>query len=480
MCFAIIAGRQTTVSGNVILGGNDDWPGYPGHVRYEPRQIHPEGAVRRLAGGLEIPQIPEVAARVLGTCAYATGNYSESWAFGMNEHHVSVAMMGVYAFRSGPAGGGLEGDDLTVLALERGRTARQTVEMLGDFINRYGFTISSIDGASGAVVVGVADADEGWWLEAVPGGAWAAQRVADDLVSWRPNCFGIQEINFNDRTNFLHSPDIREFALKHGWYDGSGPFVFSQIFGASGEAICAYGNENDPINSLRRWHAQRLVSGRDQAPEDKIYDGRPNRPMTAAVIRDILRDSSEGSRFDLSRSQEAGLHHNPFWMEVSTSIGQSGTVLSLVAEPRRDLPQEIGGLLWLAYANTHLSPFIPCYLGGRGLPESFTVGEFKNFDESSAWWIFQELSQVCYRNYEEAARLKVIPAIRELEENFWSVQEAVERNFLAVHRENKTLARDMMDAYNQSRAEQALALARNLIRHIKGHHLANISLQEVP
>ncbi len=37
--------------------------------------------------------------------------------------------------------------------------------------------------------------------------------------------------------------------------------LFSEVFGASGKAICAYGNENDPINSLRRWPAQRLVSG---------------------------------------------------------------------------------------------------------------------------------------------------------------------------------------------------------------------------
>lgn len=476
MCFAIIAGKNTTVSGNVILGGNDDWPGYPGHVRYEPRRINPAGAVRRLAGGLEIPQAPEVAARVLCTCAYATGTYPESWAFGMNEHQVSVAMMGVYAFRSGSSAGGLEGDDLTILALERGRTAKQTVEMLGDFINRHGFAASSIDGACGAVVVGIADADEGWWLEAVPGGAWAAQRVADDLVSWRPNCFGIHEIDFNDRANFLHSPDIRDFARKNGWYDGSGPFIFSEVFGASGEAICVYGNDNDPINRLRRWHARRLVSGLDQPPEDKVYDGRPNRAISAAVIRNILRDSSEGSRFDLSQCPQAGPYHNPFWMDVSTSIAQSGTVLSLVAEPRRDLPPEIGGLLWLACANTHLSPFMPCYMGGRGLPESFTVGEFKNYSENSAWWIFQELGQLCYRNYDQAARGLVIPAVRELEESFWRVQTAAEQNFLAVHRENPDLALEMLAAYNQGRAEQALSLARSLIHYMKGHYLANISL----
>ncbi len=477
MCFVIMAGRKTTASGNVILGANDDWPGYPGHVRYEPQRRNLEGTVRRLAGGLELPQTPEVAAGVFCTCAYPTGTYPESWAFGMNEHRLSVAMTGVYAFRSVSTNGGLEADDLTVLALERGRTARGTVEMLGELINRHGFTVSSIDGAAGAVVLGVADADEGWWLEVVPGGAWVAQRVPDDLVSWRPNCFGIQEVDFNNQDEVLFSPDIREVARKNGWYAGSGPFVFSEVFGASGEAVCAYGNENDPVNSLRRLHARRLVSGREQTPEDKIYEARPNRPMTAAVIRDILRDSSEGSRFDLSRAPEAGPQHNPFWMQVSTSIGQSGTVLSMVAEPRRELPPEIGALLWLACANTHLSPYIPCYLGGGGLPAAYAAGEHKNFDENAAWWIFQELGEVCYRNYDEAARKKVIPAVRELEDRIWNVQNAVEENFSAVYRKDKALACEMLAAYNKNQAEYALASAKELIRQIKGCYFANISLQ---
>lgn len=477
MCFVIIAGRNTTASGNVIMGANDDWPGYPGHVWYKPQRRTLRGAVQRLAGGLDIPQPPEVAAGVFCTCAYPTGTYSESWAFGMNEHKVSVAMTGVYAFRSTSADGGLEGDDLTVLALERGHTARQTVEMLGNLIDKYGFTVSSIASAAGAVVVGVADANEGWWLEVVPGGAWVAQRVADDMVSWRPNCFGIQEVDFNNQADFLFASNIREVAREHGWHEGSEPFVFSKIFGASDEAVCAYGNENDPVNSLRRQHAQRLVSGREQAIDEKIYDARPNRPITAAVIRDILRDSSEGSLCDLSLSSEAGPHHNPFWMQVSTSIGQSGTVLGMVAEPRRDMPSEIGALLWLACANTHLTPYIPCYIGGCGLPAAFTMGEYKHFDENSAWWIFQELGQVCYRNYEEAARKKVIPAIRKLEDSIWNIQEAVEETFLAVYRKDKALACEMLATYNKSQAEYALASAKHLIWHIKSHHFANISLQ---
>lgn len=105
----------------------------------------------------------------------------------MNENQVSVGMMGVYEFRNCQTEKDiLEADDITLLLLERGRTARQAIEMIGELIEEYGYTVSSIDGAAGAVCMAVADPEEGFFLELVPGGKWVAKRVADDEVECRP------------------------------------------------------------------------------------------------------------------------------------------------------------------------------------------------------------------------------------------------------------------------------------------------------
>ena len=40
MCFGLIAGRNTTVSGAVLAGANDDWPGCPGHTHFKPHIVH--------------------------------------------------------------------------------------------------------------------------------------------------------------------------------------------------------------------------------------------------------------------------------------------------------------------------------------------------------------------------------------------------------------------------------------------------------
>ncbi len=478
MCFAIIAGRGTTASGNVLLGANDDWPGYPGHVRYRPRVKHGPGDTHVLASGVKIPQEAESAAYYTATCAYATGALPESWAFGINEHQVSVAMTGVYAFRFLKSGGALEADDLSVLVLERGRTARGTVRMIGDLIARHGLGLSCVDEAYGAVVMAIADPDEGWWLEATPGGLWAAQRVPDDQVSWRPNCFGLGEIDFNDTANVMCSPDLVARAREQGWYGGSGPFDFARVLGSDGPTEVVYGNEDGPINSYRRWHAQRLVSGREQNLADKEYYGRPNHRLSARDLMDILRDSSEGSRYDLSLEPEAGPHRNPFWKPYSTSIGQSGTVLSFVFEARRELPPEIGGLMWLALANAHLSSFVPCYIGGEGILADLARGEYGRFEPDVPWWIFQELGQVCYRHYDEAARKMVIPAMRRLEDGFLTAQPIVEGCFAELLKTNPELARQAMNAYNQAGMNQALALAGDLTRRVKGRCLANIVIED--
>ena len=55
----------------------------------------------------------------------------------MNENQVSVGMMGVYEFRNCQTEKDiLEADDITLLLLERGRTARQAIEMIGELIER--------------------------------------------------------------------------------------------------------------------------------------------------------------------------------------------------------------------------------------------------------------------------------------------------------------------------------------------------------
>ena len=468
MCFGLIAGRSTTRSGAVLAGANDDWPGCPGHTHFQAHAFHTAEDHFLTVKGKEIPQAAETYAYTFTACAYETGTRPVSWADGMNEHQVSVGMMGVYEFRNCQTEKDLlEADDITMLILERGRTARQAIEYVGELIREYGFTVSSIDGAEGPVCMAVADPTEGFFLELVPGGLWAAKRVADDEVECRPNCFGIQEIDFSDNENFLYSANLRDYALRNDlWHEGE-PFNFTNIYGIGPRVNETYGGADRPVNYMRRWDCLHTLCGADTDLLAPVYAAKPNRKLSAADIMHALTDTMENTPYDLALAAEAGVHHNPLWMTTSTSVGQGGTVVSMVYDLRRG-DSAAGGCMWVACAAAKLSVYVPVFTAGKGLPKEYTWGECGEYDLGSAWWAFQEVEELCFRNYEEIACKHVIPAFRTMQQEFLAERERLL---------DESASAEELCAFSHTSARSAYTKALELGKYIKGKFLCNTILE---
>jgi len=93
---------------------------------------------------------------------------------------------------------------LTLLAMERCRTAREAIKLMGSLGEKYGY-----GGEDGGEMLAVADSEEVWVFEIMPvgplwnpktgkpGAVWCAQRVPDDQVSVCPNESRIGEIDLN-------------------------------------------------------------------------------------------------------------------------------------------------------------------------------------------------------------------------------------------------------------------------------------------
>ena len=98
-------------------------------------------------------------------------------------------------------------------ALQRCKTAREAVELIGSLVEDYGFLPS----AGGSEALSIADPNEAWVLEVFGvgpdwdpesgelGAIWAAQRVPDDHVLVIPNWSVIKEIDLGDPENFMAS-----------------------------------------------------------------------------------------------------------------------------------------------------------------------------------------------------------------------------------------------------------------------------------
>jgi len=107
---------------------------------------------------------------------------------------------------------GLDLTMLTLLAMERSRTAREAIRIMGSLAEKYGYGFHD-DGE----MLAVHDPNEIWVFEIMPVGAlwvpqsgkpgavWCAQRVPDDHVCVCPNESRIGEIDLNDPDYFMAS-----------------------------------------------------------------------------------------------------------------------------------------------------------------------------------------------------------------------------------------------------------------------------------
>ncbi len=479
MCFSVILGKQASATGHVLLAANDDGAGCPGHVHHVPRRLWPAGAEYVTVDGTRIPQVRQTFGYTYSAADYQTGTLDVSWADGINEKRVAVSMTGVYAFDDHHTENDhLEADDLSLLILERGESARQAIELVGALIGTYGFTVSTIDGARGSATLAVADPEEGFFLELLPGGHWCARRVPDDMAECRGNCFGIGEIDFNDPVNYITSPGLYDLALKTGKICPGEKLDFAKAFGGDTSTISpAYGGALNPVNTMRKWSFLHCVGGLDVPQEEPLYFCRPKKAVTVRELMDIMRYDLSGTRYDPAACPEAGLNHNPYWKTINPCISQSGTIVCMVADLSCCLPEAIGSLVWFSFCNARLSPFVPCYTNGRGLPSAYQIGKYTCFDPTSAWWVFEELNELCYRNYDAVARKLVIPAVEALEDRFFAALIQAEEDLAPWMGNSPATALLQLTELTAALADEALELARAMIHSIKGKYLCNTVLE---
>ncbi len=149
----------------------------------------------------------------------------------MNEHQLGMGestCSGVFSALGIQDGGKalMSIDELSRIGLERCKTARCAVQLMGDLAVQYGFygASASIEGGSESLMV--IDPNEAFIFHILAddtgtSAIWVAQRVPDDHVAVVANMFVIRGVNLTDTFNFLGSNNMLTIAEQHGWYNAS-------------------------------------------------------------------------------------------------------------------------------------------------------------------------------------------------------------------------------------------------------------------
>jgi len=240
-CTTILVTKGASEDGSLFVSHSDDDELSDQRIIYVPAADHKLGSKRpvyydkiafepsinRYVGtsrgpGYDIPSLPQSKPigyidQVPHTYAYFDGGYGI-----MNEHQLMIGECTNGAkIELKPEKGKriFYSAELSRVALERCKTAREAVELMGKLIDKHGYY-----GTGETLLVG--DKEEGWVFEMAcgtldgKGGLWVAKKVPDGEVFVAANEFRIRELNPND-PNMLFSKNLFDVAKARGWWKPS-------------------------------------------------------------------------------------------------------------------------------------------------------------------------------------------------------------------------------------------------------------------
>ncbi len=309
-------------------------------------------------------------------------------------------------------------EELERIALERCATAREAIRLMGDLVKRYGY------GDSGECLT-IADKNEVWIFEVFgegpkkTGGVWAAVRIPDDEIAVSANISRISRLDLADADRYMASDNVFDVAKKLKLWDGKEEFSFWKVYSGGNY----FGEKKN--YSVREWYimdqlapslhlcdtvAELPLSVR---PDQKVsaeqvmrllgsyYEGTPKNLSGRHKLPNPKRKDKEGKIVETEPDSIVSPFSNP-WMrpdEINMYYAMGDSVMknirtvsvpwcaySTVIQLRSWLPDEVGGVAWVALDNPGESPRFPIFCGTTQLPRLLqTCGQHTDRDDAALW-----------------------------------------------------------------------------------------------
>jgi secernin len=403
MCDSLIVRGSRTTDGTTLFAKNSDRRGRePQPFVQFPAAFHPRGSSLRCTH-IEIDQVAETY-RVMG--------HSPEWCWGfehgVNEHGVAIGNHATWSREPLEQEPGLIGMDLVRLGLERGRDAREALEIIAALLEVHGqggpsFAIEGDDGYQNSFFI--ADGRSAWVLETTAR-AWAARSVEGANLT--------NELTLGAGWQ-IGSRDLERAARQQGFWKSKDRLDFK----------AAYAIESWPAFLAER--RQGAATQRLEGPALSLADlkewlcdhGNVGDPPSAS------RDFNDPDRYSVC------MHADPMSM----------TTASIVAH----LPEEMDRQpwpVWISFATPCTGLFVPVYLDGV-IPASFaSAGEPESGSGSgvaSVWCAMRDLQERATVDFE-----RTLPILRagwsEVEREIEAERVRVEQEAADLYAAGKTEA----------------------------------------
>lgn len=444
-CTTMIVTPGASIDGSMIVTHSDDNHLFDQSLVYVPAKDHPAGAMRPVyASAAAIDELPEYNSfflprivdenrapayahpdkpkskaigyipEVAHTYAYIDGNYGI-----INEHGLMFGECTDGAFvKNYPEPGKriFYSAELSRVALERAKTAREAITIIGELIENYGYY------GTGETLP-VADKNEAWVIEMAPspdgtGGLWVAQKVNDGEYFIAANEFRIRELDPKNPNQIIGKQTIAKIEAA-AWRS---PADKTQKI--DWLSSVSKGEYSHPYYSLRRvWRAMSLVAPSKNLPAwvesglSKAYPFsiKPDKKLSIDDVKRIHRDNYEGSEFDLTKGVAAGPFGSPLRLngpdDPTSDVGENTKLkgawerpismyyigYTIIAQYNPNVPAPLASTLWVALNRPAESLFVPLAVGE--MPKSYENGDTKRYSADVAFWDYELVSQYAQTKY---------------------------------------------------------------------------------
>ena len=474
-CTNFIVGKAASADGSVIVSYSADSYGMYGYLAHFAAGVHPQGTMRDVYEwdtNKYLGQIPEapVTYNVVGN---------------MNEWQVTIGETtngGREECWGGP--GVIDYGSLIYITLQRARTAREAVEIMGALVKEHGYV-------SEGETFSIGDPNEAWIMEMIgkgkdeKGAVWVALRLPDDVICAHANQARVRQFPLDDPQNCLYAPDVITFARAKGWYKGDdkdfsfadtyNPLTFDGLRFCDARVWSFFNLYADA--DMSRWLPS--AKGDVKAEPIPLYF-RPKHKLSVQDVQAAMRDHYEGTPLDMTDDLGAGPWGMPYRLRPLTykvdgkdyfnerTISTFQTGFTFVSQMRSWLPREIGGILWFGNDDANTAVYTPMYCSITESPFCYSdkAGDAVTFSFESAFWMFNWVSNMVYPRYS-----LMIDDLRKvqtaLEVSFFLGQDEVEREVKAIYDASPAAAVAYLTKYSAATADKTMkewmTLAQKLI-----------------
>lgn len=510
-CTDIIVGKNASADGSVIISHTEC--GADCRIRVVEGSVFPVGTLApvywgltEINGGLNdygeiIGHIPQVTK----TYTYFHSAYSH-----MNEHQLAIAESTISQREElkiirEDSEQIMTIEQAMIFALQRCKTAEEALQLITNLLDTYGFLPSCI-GESETLCI--ADPDEVWVLEVfsvgpgwsresgAPGAIWAAQRLPDDNVAIIPNWSIIKEINIKDKHNFRASSNYKTAAVEHGWYEpkANKPFVWQDVYSptprewATSRFWLFYNHVAPNMPNLPNRDLKSPFDGQHpyvqyvEPLSTYPFSITPEAKLSVKDVQELQRSVFSGTIYDMTSDPDWYIPKDgkmqlsplatPFptrdmreLLDITWRRNVVRTGYGMIAQLRSWLPDAIGGVYWVYQDNQYCSPYIPIYAGVTEISSLYKTYNPDAYDENSARWVYDMADNLLYLKWQEASK-DLEETRNNLETNFFSNQQEIERIALQQYNENPEKALQYLTEYSNQCMDESVKEYRTLIKKL--------------